>query len=186
MEVSWNRLFSVTSDRVVSAEERLTVSENNERKDVETKVQDLEETEVLAVADDEVAAEEQKAPEGKKAEAVPASTAASSGEKQPYSRKMVLSAFILGIVGTSLAVLALLVAIVGFSGGRGDHGHCRCGTVVEETEMRTDRSGRGGMRERDEVVIERFEERDGSRGDGTRGERFREREILEEEVTQSS
>lgn len=164
--------------------------EDEYRKDVESKIEELEggkETEVTEVL--EVQAEEpgtaeadQVASESAAPAEVPTAGRASGGKSVP-SRGKVNAAFVLGIVGTSLAVLALIVGIAGFSHGRPGFDHRRSGvSITEEMDVESSRSGRGGMRERDEVVIERFEERDGTRGERSQERRHApERELLEDQ-----
>ena len=115
----------------------------------------------------------------------PASGAAPSrsGVVHSYPRKIVIAGFVLGIVGTSLAFLALILGFVNLArdgGGHGPRGHSQV-TITEDFD------GRSGR------VTERFTEDFGERGDrGTSGRRgphgMRERlEITEDfmEDTQS-
>ncbi len=183
------------------------MNEDEYRKDVESKIEELEgveQTEVTEVL--EVQAEEsgatpvaETAADAKPIPSEPASktkapAAAESGkQKPPPSRKKVNAAFVLGIVGTSLAVLALIVGIAGFSHGRGDFDPRGPRTsITEEMDVQTDRSGRGGMH-RDERVIERFEESDGPRGERLRERRhvpdrdlLEDQELLEEMMEENS
>ena len=111
-----------------------------------------------------------------------AASAAPAAPTQPYPRKMVISAFVLGIVGTSLAVLALILGFVnlGLDGGHGPREHSRV-TITEDFDERGGRmterfsedfDGRGGrMTER---FSEDFEER------GTGGGKHERMEITEE------
>ena len=133
------------------------------------------------------------APDEAPAEAVaaPAPTPA----HRPISRKMVIAAFVLGIVGTSLAVLSLILCLVNL--GRSGHSgrmHDRVsisedfnGPAGRMTErFQEDFGGRGGR------MTERFEEdftdRPGTDTDGRRGRGdIRERlEITEDDTDQSA
>lgn len=97
------------------------------------------------------------------------------GAKGPYPRKMLVAAFVLGIVGTSLAAIALIVGIAGFGGhgARSDRGYDR-GDVTISKETITER-GHGGRVEFREFNEEMTEEFGGGRGG------MRER-VLEEQL----
>lgn len=78
----------------------------------------------------------------------PASPLAQSTAPARESRKMLIASFVLGIVGTSLAVIALVVAVVGVSHGNGGgRSHGRASFSVSEdviTERGSERSTGSG------------------------------------------
>lgn len=122
----------------------------------------------------------ESAPQGQVPHVAPV-PAPPSKKQYPYPRKMLIAAFVLGIVGTSLAVIALILSLVslgsgdfGRGGGRGGHR-----ADISITESFEDGSGRmnerftedfdvrerGGRMELDrEMMEERFGQTDGRGG----------------------
>ncbi|MFZ1382748.1 MAG: hypothetical protein WAS54_08190 [Scrofimicrobium sp.] len=134
-----------------------------------------EQQEGIEVADTVVSSETVTEPAAPTYAASPATAAATPDSKH---RKMLTAAFVLGIVGTSLAFIALIVGIAGFGhGGSGGRTHDRVEVTISEEFMEEQgqlpgRDGRMEMREFTEDMREQMS--------GTRGQ-MRER-VLQEDI----